>query len=143
MFSKCRHKSKVNDAVKEALVSPGFSFEHSFEVAMEHKDNGKSKKTMFIIHHSIQCGLMDDTLRAWAKGQKYIPWVAIAAQVSASQNSRKSLQILAHRYLGTNLRHGKRIFLHSTAPAHCNKSASSHPWAFQHIARSGEIIPSE
>jgi sacsin len=90
MFAKCRHKSKVNDAVKEALVSPDFSFEHSFEVAMEHKAKGESKKTIFILHHSIQCGLMDETLRAWAKGQKYIPWVAIAAQVSVSQNSKAS-----------------------------------------------------
>ncbi len=89
MFAQYRHKSKVNDAVKEAFVSPEYAFEYSFEVAMEYEANGESKKTTkFLLHHSIECGLMGDTLRAWAKSQKYIPWVAIAAQLPASQYSR-------------------------------------------------------
>ena len=141
MFAKCRHKSKVNDAVKEAFVSPGYSFEYSFEVAMEYEANGETKKTMFLLHHSIECDLMDDTLRAWANSQKYIPWVAVAAQLPASQYSRKCLGILADGYLGTSLRYGKRIVIHSATSAHCDQSASSHPWAFQHIARPGEVIP--
>ena len=34
-----------------------------------------------MIQHSIQCTSMDAELRAWAKEQQLIPWVAVAAQL--------------------------------------------------------------
>jgi sacsin len=80
----CRHKSKVNNAVKCALKDPTYSFDHSFELTIEQRSTGVPTRTKFIVHHSIQCGLMDTKLRDWAIDQKYIPWVAVAAQLPVS-----------------------------------------------------------
>ncbi|RDL30678.1 Uncharacterized protein BP5553_10023 [Venustampulla echinocandica] len=75
------HKLKVKDAVKRALTDPEHSFDYSFEAGIEYRSTGQLKTTTFIVHHNIQCGLMDSTLRDWAAQQKFIPWVAIAAQI--------------------------------------------------------------
>jgi sacsin len=79
-----RHKLKVNNAVKCALENPEYSFDHSFEAGIEFSSAGESKKTTFMVHHSIQCDLIESGLRDWAKDQKLIPWVAVAAQVPVS-----------------------------------------------------------
>jgi len=74
----------VNSAVKQALADPLFSFDLSFEAEIEHRIAGDSKKTSFVIHHTINCGSMDDSLRDWAKDQKFLPWVAVAAPLPVS-----------------------------------------------------------
>jgi sacsin len=86
-FETYRHKLKINNAVKYALENPSYSFDHSFEIGIEHKSAGETANTKFVVHHSIQCGLMDETLRAWAKVQNYIPWVAVAAQLPVRRYS--------------------------------------------------------
>lgn len=78
-FRYYRHKSKVNSAVKSAFEDSAYFFDHSFELGIEHRSMGKSKKTTFVVHHSIP--LMRRTLAVWAADQKLIPWVAVAAQL--------------------------------------------------------------
>jgi sacsin len=86
-FESYRHKLKINNAVKYALENPTYSFDHSFEFGIERRSAGGTTNTKFVVHHSIQCGLMDETLRAWAKVQNYIPWVAVAAQLPVRRYS--------------------------------------------------------
>jgi sacsin len=86
-FESYRHKLKINNAVKYALENPTYSFDHSFEIGIEHRSAGETTSTKFVVHHSIQCDLMNETLRAWAKDQNYIPWVAVAAQLPVSRYS--------------------------------------------------------
>ncbi|KAG4439308.1 hypothetical protein IFR05_005183 [Cadophora sp. M221] len=83
------HKSKINDAVKAALKTSDFSFHYNFQAGIQYTSNGQSSTTNFMIQHSIQGDSMDAGLRSWANDQKLIPWVAVAAQLSAP--SEKSL----------------------------------------------------
>jgi len=76
---------KINNAVKLAFTSTRYSFDHTFELEVEHTSAKDVKKTNFIIHHSIQCGRVNKKLSAWAKEQNYIPWVAVAGQLPVSQ----------------------------------------------------------
>ncbi|TVY36879.1 Sacsin [Lachnellula occidentalis] len=73
------HKSKVNDAVKHALKDPNSSFDLSFQVTIGTKTGTELKQSAFIVHHCINGGLMDGSLRDWAATQNLLPWVAVAA----------------------------------------------------------------
>ncbi|TVY90160.1 Sacsin [Lachnellula willkommii] len=73
------HKLKVNDAVKYALKDPNYSFNLSFQVSIKTKTATESKQSAFVVHHSINGGLMDRSLRDWAVAQNLLPWVAVAA----------------------------------------------------------------
>ncbi len=73
--------------MKEALIDFDHPFDYSFEAGIEYKTNGELRKTTFILHHSIGGGSIDSSLQAWAKNQKFIPWVAIAAQVGVSKET--------------------------------------------------------
>jgi sacsin len=66
-FESYRHKLKINNAVKYAFEDPAYHFDHSFEFGIEHRSAGESIITKFVVHHSIQCDLMDKRSRAWAK----------------------------------------------------------------------------
>jgi sacsin len=70
--------------VKCALENSEYSFNHSFEAEIYYNSAGESKKTRFIIHHHIQFDLIENGLQDWAKDQKLIPWVAVAAQLPVS-----------------------------------------------------------
>jgi sacsin len=74
--------------VKRALQDPNYSFDLSFQASIEHKTSAESKKTLFVVHHSINGGSMDGSLRDWAKTQNLLPWVAVAAPVPVSCDSR-------------------------------------------------------
>ncbi|KAH7330503.1 hypothetical protein BKA65DRAFT_404568 [Rhexocercosporidium sp. MPI-PUGE-AT-0058] len=86
------HKTKINNAVKSALMSPSFSFHHNFQAGIQHTSNEKSTTTQFMVQHIIQDS-MDDSLRSWARDQQLIPWVAVAAQLplSPANNTQCSL----------------------------------------------------
>jgi sacsin len=71
--------------VKSSLKNLEYSFDYSFEAGIEYRSAGESKKTTFVVHHSIRPDLMDSDLRDWAQGQKLIPWVAVAAQLPVSR----------------------------------------------------------
>ncbi|TVY34994.1 Sacsin [Lachnellula subtilissima] len=73
------HKSKVNDAVKCVLKDPNYSFDHSFQVCIKTESATESKQRAFIVHHCINGGLMDGSLRDWAATENLLPWVAVAA----------------------------------------------------------------
>jgi sacsin len=79
-----RHKLKVNEAVKQALRNPKYSFDHCFEAGIEYRSAEELKKTSFVVYHRIQGALKDSSLREWAKDQKLVPWVAVAAQLPVS-----------------------------------------------------------
>ncbi len=70
--------------MKRALKDPEYLFNHSFEASIEFRSAGESRKTSFMVHHSIQYDFMEAGLRDWAKDQKLIPWVAVAAQLPVS-----------------------------------------------------------
>ncbi|KAE9364465.1 hypothetical protein N431DRAFT_474055 [Stipitochalara longipes BDJ] len=96
------HKSKVNKAVNCALKDPTYIFDHSFEVGIEYRAIGESKKTLFAVHHRIQC--IKNTLRVWAEKQNLIPWVAVAARlpVQASDTVNGSLFTVLPLPIATN-----------------------------------------
>ncbi|KAJ5050730.1 uncharacterized protein L3040_002603 [Drepanopeziza brunnea f. sp. 'multigermtubi'] len=78
------HKVKIQDAVKEALNDPTFSFEHHFQMGIRHNTSEKPTKpttTRFLVQHSIETGSMNAQLRGWATKQKFTPWVALATQL--------------------------------------------------------------
>lgn len=81
-----RQKSKINIALKGALKSPDFAFDHSFTARIEYSLAEESGTAEFAVHHSIRgvSILSNDRLRDWANDQKLIPWVAIAARIPVS-----------------------------------------------------------
>ncbi|TVY68700.1 Sacsin [Lachnellula suecica] len=75
------HKLKVNQAVKKAIKTPTLSFDLSFEAQIRYRSEGVVRNTAFVIHHSIQCGSMSNSMRDWSKEQQQLPWVAVAAKL--------------------------------------------------------------
>jgi sacsin len=67
--------------LEDALENLHYDFDLSFQVQIEHRSAQESRRTGFVVHHSIRGGSMDNSLRAWAKDQKLVPWVAVAAQL--------------------------------------------------------------
>jgi sacsin len=86
-FVSYRQRLKINNAVKSAFEDSAYHFDHSFAFGIEHRSDGESIIRKFVVHHTIQCDLMDKRSRAWAKEQKYIPWVAVAAQLPVNHYS--------------------------------------------------------
>ncbi|KAL2067567.1 hypothetical protein VTL71DRAFT_1992 [Oculimacula yallundae] len=80
------HKAKIIDAVKSALKSPDYSFHYNFKAGIRYTSEGESTTTNFMIQHSILDSL-SGSLRAWAIGQQFIPWVAVAAQLPVSSSN--------------------------------------------------------
>ncbi|OBT62242.1 hypothetical protein VE03_08031 [Pseudogymnoascus sp. 23342-1-I1] len=76
-------KSKINSALKDALKTPGFTFNHSFKAEIEYSSAEESGCAEFAVHHNIRgiSILSNNGLRDWAKDQKLIPWVAVAARI--------------------------------------------------------------
>jgi sacsin len=79
---------KVNNAVNRALVDTEYSFDHSFEATIQCRSAGQSNKNTFIVHHNIQCDFKESSLREWARNQKLIPGVAVAAKLPVSRYPR-------------------------------------------------------
>ncbi|KAL5316261.1 hypothetical protein ACEPPN_015306 [Leptodophora sp. 'Broadleaf-Isolate-01'] len=135
------HELKINNAVKYAFEDPAYHFDHSFEFGIEHRSAGELIITKFVVHHSIQCDLMDKRSRAWAKEQKYIPWVAV---IQSSEIANGSLFTVLPLPIATNQPvhiHGlfsispdrARLYQYSDKSAQDQDPANWNKWLLQGI----------
>ena len=70
----------VNHAVKLAFEKQDHTFDHSFEVKIESRSGQVSKKTCFVVHHTIRGDSMNSHMQRWMTDQKLVPWAAVAAE---------------------------------------------------------------
>ncbi|KFY88994.1 hypothetical protein V498_06566 [Pseudogymnoascus sp. VKM F-4517 (FW-2822)] len=86
-------KSKINIALKDALKSPDFAFNHSFAAGIKYSFAEELGCAEFAVHHSIRgtSTLSNHGLRDWANSQKLIPWVAIAARIPCPEKFQGKL----------------------------------------------------
>jgi sacsin len=76
----------VANAIMAALQDPKSSFDHHFKLCLELEVDRQLTQTTFLVHHSLRSDLMSQDRREWAKREVYFPWVAVAAQISPSED---------------------------------------------------------
>ncbi|KAH8819238.1 hypothetical protein F5884DRAFT_717530 [Xylogone sp. PMI_703] len=86
-------RSLITDAVTATLKSNDRTFNHTFDAVMERKSVGKTERSVFAIHHTINNGSTSSSLSEWAKEQLLIPWVAISDNFQGSMYSILPLPI--------------------------------------------------